>query len=92
MKNNKQYIVHDADFIKREELYDYLEKRNYIFPDGKKEYYVNSKFPFVIDRNVVWICNSITCCAAAAQKGCIITIDEYFYLVNNYKNHVKLNK
>ena len=92
MKNKKQYIVHDINLTKREELYEYLEKENYIFLHGNKEYFINAKFPFFIEKNIVWICNSITCCAVAAQKGCIITIDEYFYLVNNYKNHVKLNK
>ena len=78
MKNKKQYIVHDVDLTKRKELYDYLKEEGYIFIDGLKEYYVNAKFPFVIEKNIVWICNSITCCAAAAQNGSIITIEKYF--------------
>lgn len=78
MKNKKQYIVHDTDLTKREELYNYLDKEKYVFFDGKKDYCINSKFPFVIEKNIVWICNSITCCACAAQSGCIITPDEYY--------------
>lgn len=78
MKSKKQYIVHDVNLSKREELYDYLEKEKYIFLDGTREYYINSKFPFVIENNVVWICNSITCCACAAQSGAIMTIKEYY--------------
>ena len=78
MKNNKQYIVHDVKLIKRKILYNYLKENNYKFLDGEKEYYISSKFPFVIEEKVVWICNSITCCAAAAQSKRIITVDEYF--------------
>ena len=77
MKSKKQYIVHDANVTKRENLYNYLEKEKYVFLDGEKEYYINSKFPFVIEKNIVWICNSITCCACAAQNNIIITIEEY---------------
>ena len=91
MKSNKQYIVHDKDINKREELYNYLEKESYTFLDGPKEYYVNNKFPFVIENNVVWICTSITCCAAAAQCGAILTTQEYYNaLEQNSKTRNKI--
>lgn len=40
---------------------------------------INSSFPFVIDfiDNAFWICESITCCACAAQSGKILTIEKF---------------
>ena len=77
MRGYKQYIVYDLNFDKREKLCNYLEEHNYRFLDGDRSYYVNSKYPFVISKSEVWICSSITCCAAAAGAGIIISIDEF---------------
>jgi len=40
---------------------------------------INSKFPFVVDfkRKDFWVCESITCCACAAQNGLIISFEEF---------------
>ena len=40
---------------------------------------INSKFPFVVDHKdkVFWVCESVACCAAAAQNGILITVDEF---------------
>lgn len=82
-----QYIVSPENKLKRDELYEYLDKNNYNFVDDK-EYYVDSNFPFVIEENKrVWICNSITCCACAAQAGQIINTEEYFKKVKNHLDY-----
>ena len=44
-----------------------------------KERMINNKFPFVVDmkKKEFWVCESVACCAAAAQNGVIITILEF---------------
>ncbi len=76
-----QYIVNENDLLKREEFYDFIVdnynlKISYPFI---KERFVNNHFPFVVDYNdnSFWICESVTCCAAAASNHVIITIDEF---------------
>ena len=78
-----QYIVSPENKEKREELYDYLDKNDYYFPCGEKEDYINSNFPFVIEDHRAWICDSITCCACAAQAGGIITTEEFFKAISH---------
>lgn len=81
MKTKTQYIVQEDNKMKREQFYDFIIK-NYdlkiTYPYYKEEF-INSNFPFVIDfkEKLFWICESITCCAAAAQRGVIFTIDEF---------------
>jgi len=75
-----QYIISESDKVKRKEFYDYImNKYNYEVIHHSKVEMINSKFPFVVDHKnkVFWVCESITCCAAAASNGVIITIDEF---------------
>ncbi len=78
---NRQYIVQEDDKKKRKEFYEYVvESFNLTksYPHFKKEF-IKSNFPFVVDfdENNFWICDSITCCACAAQNHRIISIDEF---------------
>ena len=59
------------------ELIDNNYKLNKYFT---KDYMIHSKFPFVIDfkDNSFWVCESITCCACAAQREKILTPREFF--------------
>ena len=77
----KQYIIKENDQKKREEFYDYIKanyklKNNYPF---ERDRFIESNFPFVVDfcDNTFWICESITCLAAASTMHLIITIDEF---------------
>ena len=74
-----QFIVKESDLSKREEFYNYIVNNyNYsvLLP---KERMINNKFPFVVDmkKKEFWVCESVACCAAAAQNGVIITINEF---------------
>ena len=76
-----QFIVQEDDIKKREKFFDYIIdnyelKIHYPF---KKELFVKSKFPFVIDfeDNTFWICNSIICCTCAAQNNSIFSIKQF---------------
>ena len=76
-----QFIVSESDLSKREEFYDYIID-SYdlkIWYPYKKEKFVNNNFPFVIDfeEKSFWICESVTCCACAAQAKVLFTIDEF---------------
>ena len=76
-----QYIVQETNHKKREEFYDYILK-NYdlkIHYPFKKEFFIKSYFPFVVDfeDKSFWICENVTCCAAAAACGSIINIEEF---------------
>ena len=76
-----QFIVQESNLKKREEFYDYINKTynlNIEYPYYKEEF-IKSNFPFVIDfkEKNLWICESITCCACAAQSKQIISIDEF---------------
>ncbi len=81
----KQFIVQEDDINKREEFYNYI-KDNYDLVNWhpyKKELFINSQNPFVIDfnDNSFWISDSITCNAAAASCNAIINIDEFKKIV-----------
>ena len=76
-----QFIVQEHDKEKRSDFYDYV-MQNYDINEQypfEKEKFVASNFPFVIDfkDNIFWVCESVTCCAAAAANKAIITIDEF---------------
>jgi len=80
-----QYIVNENDLLKREEFYNYIldnynMKISYPF---NKERFIDNHFPFVVDfnDNSFWICESVTCCAAAASNHAIITIEDFKKLV-----------
>ena len=80
MKKRTQYIITEGDKNKRRDFFDYImNKYDYKIIHHDKEHMINSKFPFVVDHKdkVFWVCESITCCAAAAQNGVIITIGEF---------------
>ena len=75
-----QYMIKESNKNKRKEFYDYIvDKYNFKIIHHNKEEMINSKFPFVVDfkEKVFWVCESISCCAAAQQAGVIITIDEF---------------
>lgn len=82
----KQYIVSEKDPKKREEFYDYIISKynlDICYP-YTKDYFIKSKYPFVIDfnENKLWICNSITSLACASQRNKIINIDNFMkYLI-----------
>ena len=83
----KQYIVNESNKVKRSYFFDYIIKKYNLkveYPFIKEEF-VSSNFPFVIDfnENIIWICNSITCCAISAQNHLIKTIDEFKKAINN---------
>ena len=76
-----QYIVSEHDKKKREELYDYICNNYHLevcYPFSK-DAFINSKYPFVIDfkEHILWICESITCLACAAQNDLIISTSEF---------------
>ena len=76
-----QYIVKENDLNKRREFFNYIvNKYDMIlsYPLYEEEI-INSHFPFVIDfkYNSFWICNSISCLAAASSAGVVFTIDEF---------------
>ena len=81
----KQYIIKCSDIFEREQFYNYLIKNGYKPIDNfKHQKFIDNHFPFVIEPNkTFWICESITCCAAASHAGIMITIDDYFKIIDN---------
>ena len=76
-----QFIVQEHDIKKREEFYNYITT-NYDFHISypfKKELFIESHFPFVVDfkDNSFWVCENVTCCAAAAACGSILDIEDF---------------
>ena len=77
----KQFIVQEKDKKKRRAFYNYIHKHyklKDVFNDANNMIN-NNVFPFVVDfsDNTLWVCNSITCCACAAQTHQIISIQEF---------------
>ena len=77
----EQFMVQENNKRRRGKFYDYIVenydlKINYPFI---KELFVKSDFPFVIDfnDNTFWVCESIICCACAAENHKIISINEF---------------
>ena len=81
----KQYIVQSNNIDERRLFYNYLISNGFSpIENFKQQNFVNNQFPFIIEHDkTFWICESITCCAAAASCGAIITIDEYFNIIKN---------
>jgi len=76
----KQYIVKASSYLERALLYEYIHKKYKIkdmFFD--KEYMCHSNFPFVVDfkKKKLYVIESISCCACAAQNNQIISIEEF---------------
>ncbi len=74
-----QYIVQESDIDKRKEFFDYIVNNYPLDVHFPKEQMIYSNFPFIVDfdNNSFWVCESITCCACAAQNNRIITIDQF---------------
>jgi hypothetical protein len=76
-----QFTVQENDKKKREEFFYYIINKYDLrisYPYYKSKF-INNSFPFVVDfkEKAFWICESITCCAAAASFGTIFTIEEF---------------
>lgn len=74
-----QYIVNISGVNARLSFIKYIKmnfKLKFRFEEG---YMANSKFPFVIDfkKKDFWVCESITCCACAAQNNLILTFEQF---------------
>ena len=81
MKERTQFIVLEGDKQKRKEFYEYIMSTYHLkkkYPYFKRKF-INNKFPFVVDfgDNSFWICESITCCACAAQNHVMVSADEF---------------
>lgn len=74
----KQYIVSVNGKKNRLDFYEYIIT-NYDIKDLIDEELLDGNFPFVVDfkENIFWICNSVTCCACAAQNKQIINVKEF---------------
>ena len=75
----KQYIVTEDGTYKRKEFYDYITSNYNLDVKFSEEHMINSTFPFVVDfkEKNFGVCESITCCACAAQNKRIITVLEF---------------
>ena len=84
-----QFIVQEANKRKRKAFYNYINAKYDLtnwYP-FEKAAFIKSGFPFVVDfkEKSFWICDSITCCACAAQAKVIYSIDEFQDLEKNIK-------
>ena len=75
----KQYTVQVSGPTNRKEFIKLIKnnfKLKFLFDE---EYMINSKFPFIVDLKdkTFWVCESITCCACAAQNNQILSIEEF---------------
>ena len=87
----KQYIVQSNSINEKKKFYNHLINKGYKpIKNIEQQKIINSHFPFVIEQdNFFWICESITCCAAATSCSAIITIDKYLDIIKN--NNDKLD-
>ncbi len=78
----EQFIVQEPNKKKREEFINYINQKFKLKNYYSKEEMIESNFPFVIDfqKKDFWVCESITCCACAAQAHKIISIKEFISL------------
>ncbi len=77
----KQFMVQEHGIKERWNFYFYIHN-NYDIVDhffNLKEEIESDKFPFVVDfkYNSFWICSSVTCCACAAQRKQIISVNKF---------------
>ena len=84
---NRQYIV-ECKPNEREIFYNYLIISGYKPVENfKKQRFIDNHFPFVIEpNNTFWICESISCCAAAKQIGVMISMDDFFECIKQKDN------
>ncbi len=75
----KQFMIQPNNIIERINFYYYIHNKYNLLEHFTKEEMISSKFPYVVDfnDNSFWVCESITCCACAAQNKQIISIDEF---------------
>ena len=76
----KQYFVQAHGYLERALFYEYVHNK-FKIKDGyrDKEYMCHSKYPFVIDlkEKYMYLLESITSCAMAAQNNKIINVEEF---------------
>jgi len=70
------YIVQPTN---RREFYNYMHNLGYKDKFFSKEDMINGKFPFHINTltKEITVIASITCCAAAASRGQILSFEEF---------------
>lgn len=77
---SNQYFVQEHGYYERAAFYDYIHN-NFKVKDKffNRDRMCTSNFPFVVDfsDNFLTVCESITCCALAAQRKRIISVDEF---------------
>ena len=75
----EQYMVQESNISKRKAFYEYIKKKYKLKRHMTKHRMVYNSFPFVIDFKKMdfWVCESITCCACAAQNKRIISIEDF---------------
>ena len=76
----EQYMIQVSGIDKREYFYELIDSNYKLKKYFTKDYMIHSKFPFIVDfkDKSFWVCESITCCACAAQKKKILTPSEFF--------------
>ena len=81
----KQYIVQISGINNREYFFEYINDNYKLKNYFTKDYMIHSKFPFVIDfkDKSFWVCESITCCACAAQNNKILSFFQFQKKINN---------
>ena len=82
-----QFIVNVQGMENRTAFYEYIVNTYELdiwYPFSKIKF-IKSNFPFVIDfkENSFWICDSITCCACAAQAKVIYTVDQFMSMTES---------
>ncbi len=90
-----QFIVAVSGKEERKKFYEYIVntyKLDIHYPFFKKRF-VKSAFPFVIDfkEKKFWVCDSVTCCACAAQAKVIYTPDQFKTMTKNDYDKYKRN-
>lgn len=75
-----QYIVNEKGYNERLTFYKYVHSKYKLKDKYKREYMLNSNYPFVVDtdEHILWICSSITCLSCAAQNNRIINASQFY--------------
>ena len=75
----KQYIISIPNKKKREQFISIIKQKYKLKFLLEEEYMINSNFPFIVDfkKKYFWVCESITCCSCAAQKGLILSFEQF---------------
>lgn len=82
-----QFIVNVTSKKDRKDFYEYIVhtyKLDINYPFSKRRF-IKSNFPFVVDfkEKSFWVCESVTCCACAAQAKVIYTVDQFKSMIKN---------